>query len=260
MIGSTAAIDRDGEVLEPKGFDLKNFKKNPVILQQHQYYLPPVAKAESVKVKDGKLVFKIKFPPEGVYDMADVYRRLYKEGFMHASSVGFIPVKWEDGDGKTSPYRRFTKTELLELSLVSVPCNPEALVGAKGVSPEMVKAAAEAGVKDQEAFDEFMKSIDEDSEPDNKENTSDNEKEALKAEIIEEIKEALPEMIAAVVDKAINQKNSIDKYSKILFDSASAGAPESETDKENEEHHEDDIIDYRALAREAVSEVNNEKM
>jgi hypothetical protein len=51
--------------------------------------------------------------------------------------------EWVDGDGKKSPFRKFTKVELLELSLVSVPSNPTALLTAKSkglVNDEELKA------------------------------------------------------------------------------------------------------------------------
>jgi len=131
MIGSTGSVDRDGEAIDPNGWDLRAFKKNPVILPQHDYRKPPVARATSVKLVDGKLMFKIEFPQEGISAEADTYRKLYKEGFMNASSVGFAPTEWVDGDGKKTPYRTFKKQQLLELSLVSVPANSEALVTAK---------------------------------------------------------------------------------------------------------------------------------
>jgi len=131
MIGSTMSEDRDGEAIDIKAWDLKNFKKNPVILPQHDYRKPAIGKATSIKVKDGKLVFKIEFPEDGINPEADIYRKLYKSGFMNSSSVGFIPKTWVDGDGKKSPFRTFTKVELLELSLVSVPSNPTALMSAK---------------------------------------------------------------------------------------------------------------------------------
>lgn len=131
MIGSTAGIDRDGESIDPTAWDLKQFKKNPVILPQHDYRKPAIGKAKDVKMVDGKLTFKIEFPEDGVNPEADIYRKLYKSGFMNASSVGFIGKEWVDGDGKKSPFRKFTKVELLELSLVSIPANPEAITQAK---------------------------------------------------------------------------------------------------------------------------------
>lgn len=134
IVGSTGHKDREGEAIDPSGWDLKNFKSNPIVLPAHDYRQPAIGKATQVRIKDGQLVFKIKFPPEGDNPLADVYRKLYKGGFMNASSVGFLPVEWEDGDGKgKKPYRTYTKAELLEISLVSVPCNPNALLTAKGV-------------------------------------------------------------------------------------------------------------------------------
>ena len=143
MIGSTESLDRDGESIALDAWDLKMFKKNPVILPQHNYSRPAIGKAKDVRIKDGALVFKIEFPEDGINPEADTYRKLYKAGFMNASSVGFIPKTWEDGDGKKTPFRKFTKVELLELSLVSVPSNPTALMTAKSkglVNDEELKA------------------------------------------------------------------------------------------------------------------------
>lgn len=131
MIGSTESLDRDGESIALDAWDIKQFKKNPIILPQHNYSRPAIGKAKDVRIKDGALVFKIEFPEDGINPEADTYRKLYKAGFMNASSVGFIPKTWEDGDGKKTPFRKFTKVELLELSLVSVPSNPTALMTAK---------------------------------------------------------------------------------------------------------------------------------
>lgn len=139
IIGSTGALDRDNEILDPKGWDIKNFKKNPVVLPSHLYYEPAIARAKNVKIKDGQLSFRIEFPEEGVNPVADVYRKLYKSGFMNASSVGFVPVEWKNGTGDKEPSRTYTKQELLELSLVSVPANPEALVTAKGINQAIGK-------------------------------------------------------------------------------------------------------------------------
>lgn len=153
MIGSTDTEDRDGEVIDPKAWDLKNYKKNPVILPAHDYRQPAIGRADEVKIKDGKLTFKIKFPPEGDNPVADVYRKLYKGGFMSASSVGFFPKQWVDGDGKKNPWRTWTEVELLELSLVSVPANPEALAEQRGIK-EAVKKGVLTGedVKTLQAY------------------------------------------------------------------------------------------------------------
>jgi len=133
---STEDIDRDGEVIEAKGWDLKNFKKNPVITYAHNYQALPIGKAPKVWVSEGKLKNHVEFPPSGTYEFADIVRRLVEGGFLKTESVGFKPypdsiIEVEDGDGIKTPRRRLTKNELLEISIVPVPSNPNALLDAK---------------------------------------------------------------------------------------------------------------------------------
>lgn len=131
FIGSTEGMDRDGEVVEVGGWELDNFKKNPVFLWAHDYYSPPIGRALDVKIDGKNLDFRIEFAPPETYEFADTIYRLYKGGFLNATSVGFIPKEWKDGQGENEPRRRFLKQELLELSGVPVPSNPQALVSAR---------------------------------------------------------------------------------------------------------------------------------
>jgi len=129
---STGARDRMDEVLSPDGVDLKAYKKNPVVLWAHNYQQPPIGKALWIK-RDGEgIVSKVKFANT---EFAQEVFELYKDGYMKAFSVGFIPKEHEDGDGKKTPRRTYTKWEMLEYSAVPVPANPEALTLAiqKGV-------------------------------------------------------------------------------------------------------------------------------
>jgi len=128
---STADMDRDGEIIDVEGWDLKNFRKNPVIMYAHAYNTLPIGKATHIGIKEGKLKNTIEFPPEGTYEFADIVERLVNTGYLKAESVGFIPKKWEDGDGgEKTPRRTYTKQELLEISIVPIPSNPNALMNA----------------------------------------------------------------------------------------------------------------------------------
>ena len=124
---STSTQDRDGEVIDAAGWDLKNFKKNPVILYGHDYRSLPIGKASRVWLHNGSLKNTVEFPPEGTYEFADIVERLVDTGYLKTESVGFIPKKWEDGDGEKAPRRTYTKQELLEISIVPIPSNPDAL-------------------------------------------------------------------------------------------------------------------------------------
>jgi phage head maturation protease len=154
-IASTAAVDRHKEILVPRGVITESFMKNPVMLDIHNSRAYPVGKVVDIKVNKEAVEIHFEFADteEGVK-----LEKLYTSGFMNAFSVGFIPKNYIDlyemrgDDGKLSvsslevelpngekelidlsqykdvPYGIISKWELLEVSPVSVPANPEALM------------------------------------------------------------------------------------------------------------------------------------
>lgn len=130
---STGVEDRDGDTINPKGWNLKNYKKNPVVLWAHSYWNPPIAQGLKVWIEDEKLKAIAKFTDEELYPFGYMIYRMCKAGFLNATSVGFQPTKWEDrrnDEGLWLGYN-FLKQELLEFSVVPVPSNPEALIEAR---------------------------------------------------------------------------------------------------------------------------------
>lgn len=124
-ICSTATPDRHGDVIDQTGWDLTSFRRNPVILFGHDQ-ADPVARATSIGIENGKLVADIAFPAEGTVRRSDYVWSLIEAGVLSAVSVGFKPLLSEPmPDLRGSRYRR---AELLEVSLVSVPANPDALI------------------------------------------------------------------------------------------------------------------------------------
>lgn len=131
---STDTIDRDKEVLLPKGAVLENYLKNPVVLWAHDYKALPIAKALWVKAEKSALIAKPKFAD---YDFAKLCFDLYEGGYLNAFSVGFIPVAGKgheptEDDIKARPdwagvRWMYEAWELLEFSAVPVPSNPNAL-------------------------------------------------------------------------------------------------------------------------------------
>lgn len=145
---STGARDRMDESLDPAGVNLSHFRKNPVVLWAHDYSSPPIAKALWIKKDGDGVLSKMKFANT---EFAQEIFQLYKDGFLKAFSVGFMPTKWEDGDGEKKPRRKYTDWELLEYSAVPVPANPEALTLAmqKGIlKQESIKVAMEKSIND----------------------------------------------------------------------------------------------------------------
>jgi Caudovirus prohead serine protease len=141
FIASTATLDRYDEVIEPAGWRLESYRRNPVFQNAHNYgdiifTLGRALLTEVRSVGAGQaLCQRIQFATE-VNPVARIAYGLYKGGFLNAVSVGFIPLRWEDGNrtnatdgtnGTASPRRRYLEQELLEVSAVAIPANPDAL-------------------------------------------------------------------------------------------------------------------------------------
>lgn len=118
-IGSTPMLDRQDDIVDQAGWDLEHFKNNPVIPWAHDYSQPPVARAIEVGVVDGVLKFTYQAPPATMYEFADLIWNFYRNQYMFAFSVGFIPKEIQGNV--------LTECELLEISAVVVPANAQAL-------------------------------------------------------------------------------------------------------------------------------------
>lgn len=139
IIGSTPVIDRMGDTIMQEGWDLKDYKENPVILWGHNMdeEKMPIGKALKVWIEgkgaDAKLKFKVQFDLADSF-AAQVYRKI-KDGFINTVSVGFLPTEWEELEpGNFWGGLKYTKQSLLELSVVPVPANPQALVSLRSLS------------------------------------------------------------------------------------------------------------------------------
>jgi len=125
---SDATLDRYNEVIVPSGWKLATYQRNPVFQNAHQYgdIVFTLGKALVTEVRGGVLFQRIQFATD-VNPMARIAYGLYQGRFLNAVSVGFIPLRWEDGTAKTAYRRKFLEQELLEVSAVAIPANPNAL-------------------------------------------------------------------------------------------------------------------------------------
>lgn len=116
-IASDESVDRVGDSLKVAQWDLRNFKRNPVLLAGHDYKpQSTIGRAENIRVDGKKLIFEPVF--HGITQLSREVEEMFKKGFLNAWSVGFIPGSDEKG----------AMNELLEISAVPVPANPKALV------------------------------------------------------------------------------------------------------------------------------------
>jgi HK97 family phage major capsid protein/HK97 family phage prohead protease len=133
FVASTDSVDRYGDVIQQDGWVLSDFRKNPIALWMHNHD-QPVGIWENIKVDGGKLVAKLKLAAQGTSTLIDTLRSLIEQRILRAVSVGFRPLKYEpllNAKGEPTGGYRFLKQELLEISVVTVPANQEALATAR---------------------------------------------------------------------------------------------------------------------------------
>jgi HK97 family phage prohead protease len=146
FVASTSTKDRHGTVLNQKNWNIKNFNSNPIIGYQHNVYGGDMCNApdpddqlgsaraylETVKrgeEEEEQLMVDITFEPAEINPKAEKIFRKVLHGSLRAVSVGFSPMR--NDDGKTGEMRdgtfHYFGQELLEVSVVNIPSNPDAL-------------------------------------------------------------------------------------------------------------------------------------
>jgi HK97 family phage prohead protease len=126
---SDESEDRDGDIVSVKGWQLDSYRRNPVVLFNHDLKALPIGRAAEIGVRGGALRSTVEFPSEGVYPFADQVRGLVMHGFLKGVSVGFHPI--EGRPRGRSKGVEFTKQELYEFSILPIPSNRNAIVEAE---------------------------------------------------------------------------------------------------------------------------------
>lgn len=152
FVASTEDVDRDGDVVEVSGWQLEEWNKNPVILFSHNYSDPPIARGVRAEkdLRNKQLVIDARFPtmeelspsgqPSEYAKRVETIYQMYLLGLMNATSVGFAVLDSEKIEDSANPNmpdwlkgNRIKKANLMELSCVSVPANPNALIQARSI-------------------------------------------------------------------------------------------------------------------------------
>lgn len=134
FIASDESVDRYGDIVRADGWELKNYKRNPIVLFQHQSS-NPVGISTKAWIESKALLCRIKLAAEGTSPFIDSLRKLLAQRIIRAVSVGFRPTKppnyvRDEQNDRVTGYE-FIGQELLEISLVTVPANANALNMAK---------------------------------------------------------------------------------------------------------------------------------
>lgn len=150
---NTTSKDRSGDVVTADAWakGVENFRKNPVMLYQHKHDCP-IGKIDSIAV-DKKGIYVEGSVSEAAEKTHGV-QTLIRDGALKSFSVGF---RVKDGRyDRENDSMIITDVELLEISVVSVPCNQESLFSVR------------KSFETDETYKNFLKSFEEIT-PDEKE-------------------------------------------------------------------------------------------
>jgi HK97 family phage prohead protease len=148
MVISDGEPDRSNDQINPKGWDLEDYRNNNVVQFAHDYKSLPIARDIETRLSKGRLLGHPQFPEQGIYAFADTVHDMLKGGFIRAASVGFKPLEWTY-DEERQGYN-FNKAHLLEWSVCPIPANPRALIEARaaGINVKLVKEWAQKVMND----------------------------------------------------------------------------------------------------------------
>jgi HK97 family phage prohead protease len=137
VTASTEALDSHGTIIRAAGWQLDRFAKNPVLLWAHSASsrgagVQPedvLGTVGSTEVKGNRLITDLHFSPKGLNPKADLVFEQMRVGIIKGVSVGFMPRKYhfEKAAGSDEDTMIIDEQELVELSVVPIPSNPETL-------------------------------------------------------------------------------------------------------------------------------------
>jgi HK97 family phage prohead protease len=224
FVASSSSPDRYGDIIDQKGWILENYRKNPVVLLNHDSNQLPIGKGH-VHLRDGQLVIDVQFDQED--ERAREVERKAKAGFMNAVSVGFRPLESksrselpEDNKyyGKRGMY--YSKSELLEVSIVTIPAN------------------GEATMLEQKFYN------------------------AMKEELVEEVKSIIKENMFVgkhILSVSEEDDRYIVEFAKMPSEESSMDEEEKEMDKEEEKEMDEEDSEEKEMDKEEEEKYHEEE-
>ena len=146
FVASDETRDSYGTVLPVSEWNLERYNNNGIVGYAHNLYGSYDADPDYVigrgraYVKGAELLVDIEFEPEGTNEIADKVWRKLQFGSLNGVSVGFSAqgAHWgegEEAEDGSKPTLYYTGLELLEVSVVTIPANPNAV--RRSISEEM---------------------------------------------------------------------------------------------------------------------------
>lgn len=144
FVATDETVDRHNESIPLDSWDTENYLKSPRLLVDHDHRVEKiVGRAMDVKTNSRRMTFRPEF--HGITTLSREVEAMVKAGHLDTVSVGFIPHPPAQGE-------EYGKNELVEISFVTVPANPNA---------RRIKSLLEESEKDEEKgkVEKFMEGV-----------------------------------------------------------------------------------------------------
>lgn len=213
FILSDNSVNSHGFIVKTEGIDTTRFCKNPIMLYNHDRNGGIIGRWEKLRVVDGKLL------ADAVFDEKDglgaMINDKVKRGFINSVSIGMNPLEETIENG----VRTVIKSELVEVSIVDIPANPNAVktlrnsknmlllsYSQEDLKTRLIKLLGlDENISDAELFEYVKKIVD-------KENFNDEINEAYKNGIIDDIeKQLLYKSDKKMINNYLSQRKEVAK-------------------------------------------------
>ncbi len=142
FLANTKTKDRHGTIVLPQGVKLEQFWKNPLFCWSHPQARPTppdpedvIGRILAIEVTEEGLYIDAEFAPAEVNDKADRCCRAVQAGFLRAVSIGFHTLREHVEGNGSEQVTLITDWELLEVSLVILGSNPDAVALRSFINP-----------------------------------------------------------------------------------------------------------------------------
>lgn len=127
VVASTEAFDAYNEIVA-QDWDLTRYRMNPVVLYGHNSYGLPIGSARDVEVEDSKLRATLSFVDASANPVAEQVWQGIQQGSIRGISVGFRSRAATTRKVGDRDVHVLSGNELIEISVVPIPANPEAVI------------------------------------------------------------------------------------------------------------------------------------
>lgn len=162
FVFSDGTLDSDLERIDPKGWRLTQYRKNPVVLWGHEWWRPAIGKASGMKTSTENLTGSVTFDESGTDPFAAMIANKVRAGIITKGSVGFQPLKIEIVEDAKDPTKIIHREQsLLEFSIVNIPSNINAGAqdSSRGQDDIVVRQRGFVDFDGDEKIDEFVEQI-----------------------------------------------------------------------------------------------------